>query len=106
MLRKWPLELIIWAGAIFTLSISYPKALNHFTLCPIENLGFLWCPGCGLGRSVSYFLHGDIELSFQQHWFGIPATGILIFRILQLLNKFVINLMSINSLYDGKRTTH
>lgn len=106
MLRKWPLELIIWTVAFLMLSISYPKTVNHFTLCPISNLGFVWCPGCGLGRSISYFLHGDIRLSLEHHWFGIPGTGILFFRIVQLLNKFVINLMSINSLYDGKRTTH
>ncbi|WP_411274104.1 DUF2752 domain-containing protein [Daejeonella sp.] len=106
MLSKWPLEFIIWTAAILTLSISYPKSVNHFTLCPIENLVFLWCPGCGLGRSISYFLHGDVRLSLEHHWFGIPATGILIFRIVQLFNKFVLNLMSTTKLYNGKRSAH
>jgi hypothetical protein len=106
MLRKWPLELIIWTGAILMLSVSYPKTVNHFTLCPIAYFDFVWCPGCGLGRSISYFLHGELKLSFEHHWFGIPATGILIFRIVQLLNKFVLNLMSINKFYDGKRSAH
>ncbi|MES2873109.1 MAG: DUF2752 domain-containing protein [Bacteroidota bacterium] len=103
---KWPVELIIWTAAILVLSFSYPKTINHFSLCPISGLGFSWCPGCGLGRSISYFLHGDLRLSFEYHWFGIPATGILIFRIVQLLNKFVLNLMSTNKLYDGKRSSH
>ena len=106
MYRKWPLELIIWAGAILVLSISYPKTVDHFTLCPIENLGFSWCPGCVLGRSISYLLHGDFLLSFEQHWLGIPALCILIFRIVQLLNKFVLNLMSTNKFYYGKRSAH
>lgn len=101
-MEKWPLELLIWMGAIFIFSTSYPQAYHHFTLCPIENLGFSWCPGCGLGRSISYFLHGDFILSLRQHWFGIPATGILIFRIVQLFNKFALNLMSIKKIYDGK----
>ncbi len=106
MLRNLPLELIIWSGAILVLAISYPKTIDHFTLCPIENLGFSWCPGCGLGRSISFFLHGEFKLSFDQHWFGIPAFGILIFRIVQLLNKFVLNLMSTNKFYYGKRSAH
>ena len=106
MQKTWPLELIIWTGAIIVLSISYPKEINHFTLCPIGRLDFLWCPGCGLGRSISYFLHGELILSLQHHWFGIPATGILFYRIVQLLNKFVLNLMSINKFYDGKRSAH
>lgn len=106
MLKKWPLELIIWSGAIFMLSISYPKVVNHFTFCPIENLGFSWCPGCGLGRSISYFLHGELRLSLEHHWFGIPAFCILIFRIVQLFKKFALNLMSTNSFYYGKRSAH
>lgn len=106
MLRNWPWELLIWTGAILLFSISYPQPANHFTLCPIDNLGFSWCPGCGLGRSISYFLHGDLILSIRQHWFGIPATGILIFRIVQLLNKFALNLMSTKNIYDGKRSAH
>lgn len=105
MLNKWPIELIIWSAAILILCISYPKTVSHFTLCPIENLGFSWCPGCGLGRSISYLLHGEIKLSLDQHWFGIPALCILIFRIVQLLNKFHLNLLSTNKLNYGKRST-
>ncbi len=106
MFRKWPLELITWSGAIIILSLSYPKTTGHFTLCPLENMGFLWCPGCGLGRSLSYLLHGELRLSLKQHWFGIPALAILICRILQLLNKFLLNLVSTNKIYHGKRSAH
>ncbi|MGV3684167.1 MAG: DUF2752 domain-containing protein [Daejeonella sp.] len=98
MFAKWPLELIIWSGALIFFGLSYPQRVHHFTLCPLENLGFSWCPGCGLGRSVSYLLHGEFSLSFKQHWFGIPAFGILICRILQLLNKFLLNLLSKNNI--------
>ncbi len=106
MLRKWPLELIIWTGAILILSVSYPQTVDHFTICPLENMGFFVCPGCGLGRSISYFLHGDLKLSIEHHWFGIPALCILIYRIVQLLNKFVLNLMSTNKFYYGKKSAH
>lgn len=106
MLRKWPLELCFWTAAILVLSFSYPKTINHFTLCPLRYLGFSWCPGCGLGRSISYLLHGDLQLSLDSHWFGIPALCILISRIVQLLNKFVLNLLSTNKIYYGKRSAH
>ena len=106
MIRKCPLELIVWSGAIFILAISYPNISSHFTICPIENLGFSWCPGCGLGRSVSYLMHGDITSSLKQHWFGIPAFGILIYRIVHLFNKFLLNLLSKNKIYYGKRSSH
>ncbi|MEJ7779243.1 MAG: DUF2752 domain-containing protein [Daejeonella sp.] len=105
MLKGWPLELITWSAALLFLSVSYPVKASHLTLCPLDNLGFSWCPGCGLGRSISYLMHGEIKLSFSQHWFGIPALGILIFRIVQLLNKFHLNLLSTSKLYDGKRST-
>ncbi len=104
MQKRLPIELIVWLTAILVLGISYPKTADHFTLCPIENLGFSWCPGCGLGRSISYLLHGELKLSVNQHWFGIPALGILIFRIVQLLNKFHLNLLSTNKLNYGKRS--
>ena len=105
MRTKRPIELIIWSAALLMLGISYPNKVSHFTLCPIENLGFTWCPGCGLGRSISYLLHGEIKLAVDQHWFCIPAFGILIFRIVQLLNKFHLNLLSTNKFNYGKRST-
>ncbi len=103
MLKKWPLELIIWSGSLLMFAVSYPGP-DHFTLCPLENSGITWCPGCGLGRSISYLLHGDIALSLSQHWLGIPAFIILIRRVLQLLNKFLINLGILNQFHYGKRS--
>lgn len=105
MIKRFPLELCIWSGALIVLALSYPGA-KHFTLCPMANLGIHWCPGCGLGRSLSYLLQGEIRLSWDQHWFGIPALSILIYRILQLLNKFVLNLMKPNRIYYGQRSAY
>lgn len=101
MCKKWPFELIIWSAALILLALSYPSS-NHFTLCPLENLGISWCPGCGLGRSISYLFYGEVKLSFQQHFLGIPALIILIQRILQLLNKFFLDLVVPNKINYGK----
>lgn len=83
---KFPLELFIWLSALILLGLSKPGD-HHFTLCPLSNLGILWCPGCGLGRSISSLLHFDLNGSFQNHWFGIPALFILLHRIGQLSQK-------------------
>jgi len=44
-------------------------------------MGFTWCPGCGLGHSISFLFHGDIKSSFHAHWLGIPALIIIVYRI-------------------------
>ncbi len=92
MLKKIPLELLVWTGALLFLAFTKTSGISHASLCPLDILGLDWCPGCGLGRSMRYMLQGDPLGSFNQHWFGIPALIILIYRIIQLLNNFIINL--------------
>jgi hypothetical protein len=105
MLKKLPLELMVWTGALLFLAFTETSGSSHSSLCPLDNLGFSWCPGCGLGRSIRYMLHGDPVLSFGQHWFGIPALTILIYRIMQLLNYFLLNLDIPKQFQHGKRPT-
>jgi hypothetical protein len=83
------LEAIVWIGAFIYLAVHDPYAQSEFTLCPLKNLGFHYCPGCGLGRSVSFLLHGDVVRSFETHILGIPATIIFFSRIISLLGKAV-----------------
>lgn len=90
MNSKFPLELIAWLGAIALLALTNP-AVHHYTFCPFANLGFSWCPGCGLGRSISSLLHFDLASAIKYHWFGIPALGILLYRIWQLSRKIILN---------------
>lgn len=56
-----------------------------FTWCPLANLGIQWCPGCGLGRSITQLFHGNIAESLKLHWFGIPALLIICMRVVTLL---------------------
>lgn len=82
--RNLPIELVFWIAALTVLAISNPTE-HHFTLCPLANLGLEdWCPGCGLGRSISYLFRGEFATSFHQHWLGMPALGIILYRIYQL----------------------
>jgi len=83
-LRRIPLELIFWIMGLFLLAIAEPQAhdqVHHFTLCPLANLGLDWCPGCGLGRSVTQLFHGNLKESLHQHWLGLPAVVIIGLRI-------------------------
>ncbi|ASU32319.1 hypothetical protein MuYL_0416 [Mucilaginibacter xinganensis] len=47
-------------------------------------MGVTWCPGCGLGHSISFLFHGDIKNSLHAHWLGIPAVGVILYRIVVL----------------------
>ena len=79
-----PIELIFWITALVVLAsakVDEPNAAAHFSLCPLANLGLDWCPGCGIGRSITALFNGNLGLSFQLHWFGLPALAILLYRI-------------------------
>ena len=77
-------EIIFWATAIFVLFASNPSDHSHYSLCIFKNLGFTYCPGCGLGHSISWLLHGNVAASFNAHPLGIFALPIIFYRIITL----------------------
>ena len=82
-------EPVIWLAAIAYLAIHNPYAQTDFSICPLKWMGFHWCPGCGLGRSISFLLHGDLPSSIRTHILGIPALLVLLQRTLSVLYKAV-----------------
>jgi len=86
MKRRINIELLFWIGGLTCLAFSNPSE-SHFTLCPIKNLGFSFCPGCGLGHSISYLFHGEIKASFQHHPLGFFALAVILKRIFQLIRN-------------------
>ncbi|HVW15634.1 MAG TPA: DUF2752 domain-containing protein [Mucilaginibacter sp.] len=77
-------ELIFWLSALTALALTDPEGAVHFSLCPLKAMGVTWCPGCGLGHSISWLFRGDIRNSFHAHSLGIPATAIILYRIYHL----------------------
>lgn len=77
-------EAFVWILAIVILALQEPGA-HHYSICPLDRLGFDFCPGCGLGRSVTYLFHLDIEASFSTHPLGIPAVILLLTRSVRVL---------------------
>ena len=75
------IEQAFWIAALLGLFIMNPSGLNHLTLCPLALSGLDFCPGCGLGRSISFLLHGDLQKSIHMHMLGIPALLIIVYRI-------------------------
>ncbi|MBI2430015.1 MAG: DUF2752 domain-containing protein [Ignavibacteriales bacterium] len=82
---KQNLEVLIWIVALAALAVIDPVTVQQFSLCPLHNLGFEQCPGCGLGRSVSHALHGNLSASFSMHILGMPALFVLLHRIVTML---------------------
>jgi len=80
-------ELFIWTASLIFLALFNNPYKTHFTICPLNNLGIDYCPGCGLGNSISYLFYGDINNSIAAHPFGIPAIIILTGRIFSLMKQ-------------------
>ncbi|MBU2447009.1 MAG: DUF2752 domain-containing protein [Bacteroidetes bacterium] len=72
-----------------------PDSNSHFTFCVFNNVGLDFCPGCGLGRSISLLFRGDITASFDSHPLGLIAIAILSFRVYSLIKKQIQKIQSI-----------
>lgn len=81
-------EAVIWIGGL-VLIYFLGDSSNYFTFCPFNNLGIKFCPGCGLGRSVSELLHLNFKQSFQIHPLGLFALIVLLHRIVFLIRKSI-----------------
>lgn len=80
-------EAVMWtAGLIYLVNIN-PYQLQKFTFCLFHNLGIGFCPGCGLGRSISFLFHGDLLNSFSTHPLGIITVIFISGRIIELTNR-------------------
>ncbi|MFD2036657.1 DUF2752 domain-containing protein [Belliella marina] len=86
-IRKLPLELIFWIAALIGILRIDPYDAHHFSLCPLDNLGISWCPGCGLGRAMSLLTRGDFQASWSMHPLAMFAFAVIIYRIFELIRN-------------------
>lgn len=106
MLMRLPFELCFWIVALLllgTADVHTHGNEKHFTLCPLANMGFSWCPGCGIGRSIAHLLQGEFKLSMGEHWFGLPALLIIVNRIVILIKINLRNRKVLNLKYKEER---
>ena len=78
-------EAFIWLAVLISMMLSRPVTEGHLTLCPLALMGFDWCPGCGVGRSMILALHGQISASISMHPLGLVALAVLAERIYEIL---------------------
>jgi hypothetical protein len=73
-------EWLVLFGALLFTAIINPAAAG-ISLCPTEWIGIPFCPGEGLGRSMSLFLRGEFAASFRMHPAGLFAVPVMTARI-------------------------
>lgn len=83
-INRIPPEAVVWLVGLTILALLDPHGHDHFTICPLAHLGFEFCPGCGLGRSISLLFHGMPIASFKAHPLGFFAVAVLVHRIYSL----------------------
>lgn len=95
-------EITFWIVALLLLAAMSPQN-EHASLCPFNAMGLSFCPGCGLGHSISWLFHGDLKSSFNAHPMGWFAVVILIYRIITLIrNPFVPPINKYNTVVNLK----
>jgi len=90
-------EAWIWLVALAFLASSNPSG-QHYSFCLFNNLGIPFCPGCGLGRSITLLFNGDVKQSFLCHPLGIPAVILLFSRIFTVLRNSIQQIETFNPL--------
>ncbi|CAL1521193.1 DUF2752 domain-containing protein [Chitinophaga sp. MM2321] len=80
---KINVELIVWPVGMLLLYLMTPSENSH-TLCLFKNAGLPFCPGCGLGHGIHYFLHGQWKESLHHHWLSPVVVAVLLHRTIQL----------------------
>ncbi len=102
-LQRPETEAVLWIiGLVYLLFIN-PYETQHFSFCAFKLVGIDHCPGCGLGRSISFIYHGDILNSFRTHPLGLFALFIIGYRIISLLLKSQYIKSLIGGLKNGRR---
>jgi Protein of unknown function (DUF2752) len=86
--RKY-FELFSWLFSLTALAVMQPTTDSHYSLCLFKMLGWQFCPGCGLGHSISWFFHGNVRASLSAHPLGIFAIFVILSRIFTLLRVHV-----------------
>lgn len=73
--------------ALLVAAVHPPRSLA-FTLCWFQGTTGLPCPGCGMIRSLSCALRGDVQRSWDYHPFGFPfLTLFMILAAISLVSE-------------------
>lgn len=80
-------EVLAFATGLILLALMNPVAANGPSLCLFDQLGISFCPGDGLGHSISYIFRGEVYKALEVNMLGPFTLIILSGRIFYLLFK-------------------
>ena len=87
--KIFPLEFLFFASALVALYFANIHG-SQYLLCPLKALKISFCPGCGLGHSLHFIMHGHFKLAWQAHPIGFFAFPVIIYRIITLIPKLTL----------------
>lgn len=89
-MRSWDMRLIkkhlewmVFSAGLLLLAFMNPENAGT-SLCFFEWVGINFCPGEGLGHSITHTFRGDISKAFQAHMAGPAAVFILSGRVIYI----------------------
>lgn len=80
-------EPLVWSAALVILYSIYPVTPQDFSLCLFHLMGWENCWGCGIGKSMSCAMHGQIQESLDYHIMGVFTLPLIASRIVLLTFK-------------------
>ena len=83
------LEWIVLSGGVVVLGLMNPN-ITAPSLCLFDALG-IFCPGEGLGRSISLIFRGMWEEAWAAHPAGFFAIPIITGRVFYIINNRILN---------------
>lgn len=79
-------EVVAFSIGLLLLAWMNPHADGE-TFCLFEQAGLSFCPGEGLGHSISFIFRGELYKSLQANMLGFFAITILVTRVIHLALK-------------------
>jgi len=73
------------AAIFLAVGVLLPSDGAGVVLCMFKRVFSLPCPGCGLTRSVSSILHGDLLKSWGYHPLGLFFVGLMVLLTFNLV---------------------
>lgn len=79
-------EWIVLSTGLLLMALLDPFS-SSASYCILDRLGFSFCPGCGLGKSIAHTFRGDFLASLEAHPAGIFAIFIISGRIISIFHR-------------------
>lgn len=86
LFRKY-FEISVFGLGLLLLALMNPETVNSPSLCLFDFIGIPFCPGEGLGHSISYLFRGEIYSAIESNVLGPFAIIILGGRVAHLMFK-------------------